>query len=209
MANIEEFFKGKQERLQKLENNLRRDNLLVASELSNSERLLASEMVEAGILKSIDQRIFTTKKFPINDFLIRQLVLGQGIYYGNTALYLWQLSDSFPYTVELAVRMGYQVPEKRYPDWTKNVQFRQVREPHLSTDVERITVPNTQRTIKIYSPERVLVEMIKQTHSDKEIFKQGLQGYLKSPQRNLSKLMSVARRLNAAEKVQEIVGVVL
>ncbi|MFD1126043.1 hypothetical protein ACFQ22_11840 [Lentilactobacillus raoultii] len=209
MSTINCFFNTYQRRLEDLEKKLNRDQLLVADELTSAERELAMEMVHMGLLENIAQRVFVTKQFPINDFLLRQLVLGQGVYTGNTALYLWHLSDAFPYTIQLAVRMGYQVPKQRYLEWTENVQFKQVRQPRLEEDVKKIDVAKTTRKILVYSPERVLVELIKSTETDKELLKAGIQRYLRSPQRNLNQLLMVSKRLKAEKKVQFIMETLL
>ncbi|EEI71722.1 type IV toxin-antitoxin system AbiEi family antitoxin domain-containing protein [Lentilactobacillus hilgardii] len=209
MTKIENYFSKKQKRLDDLRKKLAQDNLLVATELSDSDLVLAKEMTKEKLLHSIDNRIFITSEFPINDFLIRQLVLGKGIYYGNTALYLWNLSDTFPYTIHIAMPLGYRIPDSRYPDWTKNVHFKQVREPMLSNDVERLDVEGTTKTIQLYSQERLLVDLVKSRPTDQEQIKQSYRRYLHSKDRNFNQLLVVAKRLKVENKVRDIMELMI
>lgn len=209
MSTIDQFYAAYDTKLRALINKVKQDQLLVMAELTPEEKEIAMIMTKAGVLEDIANRVLITKNAPLNDFLIRQLVLGQGIYTGNTALYLWQLSDTFPYTIQLAVRLGYQKPGHRYAEWTQNVQFKQVRKPRLTEDVEKISITGTTRKIRVYSRERVLTELVKPANRDPELLKESFQRYLRSPQRNLNKLMATAQRLRRANQVQELVGIML
>lgn len=209
MQSIHSKLRSYYSQLNEVTEKLDQDQLLVASELTPFQKSIAKDMVKSGLLEDMDERVYATHDVPTDDMLMRQLILGQGIYTGDTALYLWELSENFPYTIEMAVRMGYQAPSRRYPDWTQNVQFKQVREPRLSEDVREISVPDTTRKIQVYSPERVLVEMVKSPDHDIEAIKFGFNQYLKSSQKDLGTLLEVAERLNVLEKIQSLVGILL
>ncbi|MFT8812177.1 type IV toxin-antitoxin system AbiEi family antitoxin domain-containing protein [Oenococcus sp.] len=193
-----------------LNNMLKQDHILLAKDLSEFQLFITKTMAEQGDFVNVANRIFVAKDYASNDFLIRQLLLEQGLYYGQTALYLWELSDTFPYKIQMAFRPGYHLPKRNYLEWTQNIIVKQVREPLLSTNIEQLSLAGTRKKIHLYSPERTLVDIVRRRNEfDQETINQAYKRYLHSPKRHLNKLLAVAKQTNGEKQVRNIVKILL
>ncbi|WP_125763498.1 type IV toxin-antitoxin system AbiEi family antitoxin domain-containing protein [Companilactobacillus hulinensis] len=186
------------------------DNIITSTEVNNQQLEILKNLGSLNSIQNIDNRLFTPNNYVINDYLARQLVLQNGIYCNQTALYLWKLTDSFDFEVNMAFRQGYLLPKIRFERWTDNLKVKQIRSPLLNQDIEKISVEGTKKTIKLYSRERTLIDILnKKSLVDAEEIQQAFKAYMNSKYKDLNKLFTVAQRMNKEEKIRNTLGVIL
>lgn len=168
---------------------------------------LIQEMLNNGALRAIGRDIIVDSAWVPNDFLVRQLLLRQGVYSGQTALYLWELSDQFPYKVYMTFRRGYKLP-KSLDKWSGNVVVRQGNTKTLDEFVCSMDVSGTKRQIKLYSKERALVEILRDA-TNKEIVNAAYKRYLNSKDRNVGRLLLTASKLGSLGMVKDRLEIML
>lgn len=122
-----------------------------------------------------------------------------------TALYLHNLSDRTPLVFNVTLPFGYSgVLQKE-----KNVILNFVKRELLDLGVIEMTSPFGMK-IKVYDIERTICDIIKNKNKiDAEIFSKALKNYVKSKNKNLSKLTKYAESLNIEKKVSEYMEVLL
>jgi len=186
------------------------DNIITSTDVNNEQLEILKNLGSLNSIQNIDNRLFTPNNYVINDYLARQLVLQNGIYCNQTALYLWKLTDSFDFEVNMAFRQGYLLPKIRFERWTDNLKVKQIRSPLLNQDIEKISVEGTKKTIKLYSRERTLIDILnKKSLVDAEEIQQAFKAYMNSKYKDLNKLFTVAQRMNKEEKIRNTLGVIL
>lgn len=186
------------------------DNIITSTDVNNEQLEILKNLGSLNSIQNIDNRLFTSNNYAINDYLARQLVLQNGIYCNQTALYLWKLTDSFDFEVNMAFRQGYLLPKIRFEQWTDNLKVKQIRSPLLNQDIEKISVEGTKKTIKLYSRERTLIDILnKKSLVDAEEIQQAFKAYMNSKYKDLNKLFTVAQRMNKEEKIRNTLGVIL
>ncbi|KRM15493.1 hypothetical protein FD31_GL001208 [Companilactobacillus nantensis DSM 16982] len=161
---------------------------------------IVKEMINSGDLEYIGRGILIDTSWAQNDFLIRQLVLKTGIYSGSTALYLWGLSDEYPYQSYMTFKRGYKLPN-RLKEWTDGVVVRQSNPDILNSFVEKKSVEGTKYQIELYSKERALVDVLKEGISS-DVINTAYRRYLKSDKAGVNKLLLTAKKLGSFEKVR-------
>lgn len=159
---------------------------------------LVENMVKSQVLVPYGRDIFVDSNWMPNDFLLRQLLLRQGIYSGETALYLWDLNDQFPYNIYMTFRRGYRLQKNIL---SENVIPRQGNTKFLNSFVEHLDVPGTQKKISLYSKERCLVETLRDS-TESEIVTTAYRRYLDSSSGTVGKLLITAQKLGAYSMVR-------
>jgi len=161
---IVKYLNNQNEAIVKLKESLNSETIIRMDAMGETEKKYLKELVKKGLLTQETPKILVDSDWNPNDFLIRQLILNQGIYSAFTALYLWELIDDFPYQIYMTFKMGYKLP-KSYGHWINNIKVKQVNKNDLDKDVEELTVQGTKHTIKLYSQERTLVEVLREPYS--------------------------------------------
>jgi len=175
------------------------------SEIENSK--VIQDMISSGILEYIGRGILVDSSWNPNDFLLRQLVLKQGIYSGSTALYLWGLSDEYPYKSFMTFKRGYRLPSTMQ-EWTEGIVVKQVSDDVLNMFVEKMDVSVTQQKINIYSKERVLVDVLREPVST-DVINTAYRRYLKDSKVGVNRLMLVAKKMGDFEKVRNSLEIMI
>jgi len=202
-----EFLRKKISPMSSLISMLDSDSILDVKDLNSEQQKIINSMIQENLLIDIGRGIVTDSDWSPNDFLLRQLVLKQGIYSGNTALYLWELSDQFPYTVDMTFKTGYKLPAS-LSKWTNNVNVRQVSKSKVDLFVTELAVSGTNKKIKIYTPERCLIESIQSSAAILDV-NTAIKNYLSMPSGNANKLLMVAKKLGNYKKIRQILEILL
>lgn len=196
------FLYQKRDSVSDLIKNFNNDSVLVTDGLTRDQMILIKEMAANSSLLKITNRIFVDSEGPLNDFLLRQLVLKQGIYSGITALYLWGLTDEFPYELSMTFRMGYRLP-KTYGRWTDNVISRQTQLSDLNKNVSFLAVDGTNYKIKLYSRERTLVDILREPYLiGDDLIDIAYKRYLNSKEADKNYLLEIAYDMGLLNKVR-------
>lgn len=166
-------------------------------------------MCKSGSLERIGHDLLIDVAWSPDDFLIRQLILKQGIYFGPTALYLWGLSDQYPYKFYMSFKRGYKLPKSLTP-WTQQIVVKQTNANQLNELVQEKEVAGTQYKIRLYSPERTLVDVLREPYaSNIELVNTAYKRYLAQSKNNVSRLLLVAQKMNAIKRVSQRLEIML
>lgn len=195
-------FKNKQlNSLQEINNKLEKDNILLKGDINEYQKLYVQSLIDSGSLEYASGKVIINSDWIPNDFLLRQLTLGQGIYSGPTALYLWGLSDEFPYTVYMTFKMGYKLP-RTYTEWSSNVSPRQVNKQYLKDQISELKVEGTEYRISLFSMEKTLVEILREPYVlDTNLVNTAYKRYLKIVNKDTNKLLRIAKEMRSINKV--------
>ena len=130
--NMDEFFIDKENELNNAKKILSEDFLYTRADLLDVgiTNAFINEMIQNDLINEIEKNILIKNCSEINDFLIRQTISPKGIYSYETALYLHDLTDKFPYEIYMTFPTGYKLPKKS-EDYTINVIPKLTREKLL------------------------------------------------------------------------------
>lgn len=213
-SNPVQFLRKKHQTLEELSHFFESESIFVKTKDAQKQpeiNKLISEMEKAGALESLVRGVFIDTTWSPNDFLIRQLMLKQGIYSGPTALYLWELSNQYPYKVYMTFKRGYRLPTtKSLQKWTESVVVRQNTTDNLDDAVMHLDVARTNQKIRLYSRERTLVEILREPYAlNNEVVNTAYRRYLDSPDGNASLLLMTAKQMGALKKVRQRLEIML
>ena len=117
----------------------------------------------------------------------------------TTALYLHNLSDHTPLVFHISLPAGYSGTLQK----EKRVVINYIKRDLLDLGVIEMTSPFGMN-IKVYDVERTICDIIKYKNKvDAEIFRKALKNYIKSKNKNLSKIAKYAKIMNIEKKVSE------
>lgn len=203
--NLQRLLQAKLNNWRVVQSFLQDEPILTKQDLTHDQYKLAKTLVGDGTLIDIGRGVLVDATWPWeeNSLLLRQIVLKQGIYYGETALSIWKLTETLPYEIYMSFRLGYALPKKP-EQWVQNVHAKQVSPTQLVTGVSELAVTGTKRTIKVYSPEKTLIDLVRNpTEFDEETVTRAFRLYLKSKERRLTKLSILAKQQGALGKIQQ------
>jgi len=180
------------------------DSVLIIDKPTKLQKSILKELTKTNKLTNVTNEIFIDPEWTMNDFLIRQLVLKQGVYSGMTALYLWELTDEFQYDVTMTFRLGYRLP-KTYGEFSNNVKAHQLKSTLLNANVSELKVPGTHYKIKLFSRERTLIDILKEPIGE-DIIDTAYRRYLRSDGADKNQLLEIAYDMGQIKKVKVRLG---
>jgi hypothetical protein len=197
--------------------------LTAAKELIDSDFIYRSEdfskagisgtmiesMVNENVIQEVYPGVFLNPVTVSNDLLVRQVILGRGIYSFETALFIHELIDKYPYQVQMSFVKGYKLP-KTLPEDYQNITVKQADSELLSIEVEELPVEGSKYRLQVYSAERALSDIVKRKNTvEQDIINQAYKRYLASKGKNINKLLRVAKKVGAEKQVSAILEVLL
>lgn len=199
-----DFLFERQKEIDNLIESLNNDSVLILNKPTKLQKSFLNDLTSANKLTKITNNIYIDPEWTMNYFLIRQLVLKQGIYSGMTALYLWDLTDEFQYDVTMTFRLGYRLP-KSYGEFTNNVKAHQLKSDLLNSNISELDVPGSHYKIKLFSKERTLIDILKEPIGEDTI-DTAYRRYLKSDDADRNELLEIAYDLGQIKKVKARLG---
>ncbi|MCL1949498.1 MAG: hypothetical protein FWF59_07180 [Turicibacter sp.] len=207
----QQFFHQKLSELTIAQNLMETDTIFTKNQLLNSgvSESLIKEMLQHALLEENSPNIYMKPGIHINDFLLIQLMLPKGVFAFETALYLHQLTDRYPYEIHLSFPMGYKLPQKA-AEISATIIPKTPREPFYSLEIEEQAIEGTRHCINVYSKEKTLCDIVKRKHTvEQEIINHAYKTYLASEHKNIHRLLQVARQMKAEKQVNQILEVLL
>lgn len=195
-----ELLNKKIKTMDKVIDEMKNESIIIMNGTSKERKSIIKELAKNKTLIKITNQIYVDVNWSINDFLLRQLILKQGIYSGITALYLWNLTDEYPYRIHMTFKMGYRLPQS-YFEWTENVQAHQIKKNQLNDNTTFQSVEGTNYKIKLYNRERTLVDILKDP-VEENIVNVAYRRYLQSDTADKNKLLEIAYSMGSLKKVK-------
>lgn len=163
-----------------------------------------SKAVQDGTLEKIRPGIYLFGDDTEDIFYSLQQKYKKGIYSLETALYLWGLSDQYPFSLDMTFPRGYNNP-------TLDIEIN----PHIQTKslaTQGITQTESfnGNVINLYTPERTLAEILRPINAvDIEIITNAFKMWNKEKKKDINTLMSFAEKFRVTRNVNSYLEVLL
>ena len=175
----------KQESIKEL---ARKNNGIVTTKMldeNNIHRQYLKSLVDDGYFIKVSRGIYVTPDRDISEFYVMSEQYKTAIFSHNTALYLYNLTDRTPFTLDMTF------PSNIRPS-------NDMLTPHY-INKERLEIGATIKlledgtTIRIYNMERTICDIIRDRNKiDSQIFNTALKEYMKRSDKNLNVLYEYA-----------------
>ncbi|MBR5901315.1 type IV toxin-antitoxin system AbiEi family antitoxin domain-containing protein [bacterium] len=112
----------------------------------------------------------------------------------GTALFLWNLSDRAPHTIDITVPQGYNTARLKNSD--PNLRFHYASQKKWEIGITKTRTPNGN-LVNLYDKERCIIDLVKaKQKTEKQLYLQALKEYFSDPSANISKLLKYAKLFN-------------
>lgn len=144
-----------------------------------------------GVIQEITRGVYRLSTLPPlshPDFVIASLRFPKSVICLLSALAFHQLTTHIPHTVNLAVRRTTRLPQLNFPP----IQAHRFSDASFSAGIEQYTIDNVP--IKIYDPEKTLVDCFKFRHKiGMDIFLEALKNYKKNYRVKANQIINYAK----------------
>lgn len=163
-----------------------------------------NQAIKKGLLERIRSGIYIDVNGTEDIFYSFQQKYRQGIYSLRTALYLWNLSDQYPFSLDMTFPRGYN---------NKELDFNIV--PHFQ--VKNLYIQGITKTqsfnsniIKLYSPERTLAEILRPINAiDIETITTAYKTWAKMKKKDINSLINFAQKFKVKDMAMNYLEVLL
>lgn len=171
------------------------------SRVGIQRRALTECVVQGKLIKGGRGIYFLTNQLG-DEFLIWQYTYPQGIFSGNTALYLLQKTDLIPYSFEMTFPKGYNVTAAKL----NRIKCKTVITDNFELGLMNVLTPFGNQ-VRCYNIERTLCDVAR--GGDQQVINQTFKAYVKSASRNVVMLMEYAKKLRVEKKIRQYLEVLL
>lgn len=154
-------------------------------------------------LTKVDRGIYIDSSGDYDELFFLQYKYKKIIYSYETALFLMDISDKFAGKIEVSVPYSYKVNNPK----NMNINY-------VSDELHNIGVVETKTSygnkVKIYGFERTLCDFVKnEKNMDREVYIKMLKAYGKYKDKDLNKLYIISKKMGIADKVRNIVELLI
>ena len=176
-------------------------NQLINNNVSSYNINLA---LKSGLLERTRPGIYQKSDTTEDIFYSLQQKYKRGVYSLETALYLWNLSDQYPFSLDMTFPRGYN---------HANLDM-DIKAHYQIKSLQDIRVTETKsfngNTIKVYSPERTLAEILRTVNMvDIEIVTNAYKTWAKRSKKDINTLMDFAEKFKVMDKANSYLEVLL
>lgn len=176
-------------------------NQLVNNNVSSYNINLA---LKSGLLERTRPGIYQESDTTEDIFYSLQQKYKRGVYSLETALYLWNLSDQYPFSLDMTFPRGYN---------HANLDL-DIKAHYQIKSLQDIGIVETKsfngNAIKVYSPERTLAEILRTVNMvDVEIVTNAYKTWAKRSKKNINTLLDFAEKFKVMDKANSYLEVLL
>ncbi len=168
-------------------------------------RKTLTRMLEKGLIERKSQGLYVLPNSWGDEYYNIIFSSKNAVFSHATALFLHGLSERVPLIYEITVINGYNASLKT----KENVELYSVTKDIF--ELGRIEIESPQgKIVPVYDIERTLCDMLKsKQNQDIEIIKYAFKTYVKSPKKDIYKLMKYAKKLKVDEEINTYLEVLL
>lgn len=168
----------------------------------NISRQYISIMEKNNEIEKISRGIYLSPTTFEDSYFLFQQKYKKAIFSHMNALYFYGMTEEFPYNYTVTVPQRYHV---NMVNEKCNVFY--VSDDIYELGLTEILTPNGNK-VKAYDKERCICDIIRSKgRMDSEQVKKTIKQYVKSKDKNITKLSNYAKEMGISEKVIEMVGV--
>lgn len=140
-----------------------------------------------------DEMALIQKRFP------------KAIFSHDSVLYLHDMTDREPMPLSVTVDSSYNASQLK----SQGVRVHYVKSEWYNLGVTKVQTPDGN-TVRSYDRERTICDLIrKRTSTDPAVFRQAIQSYIRSKNKNLVRLSEYAKAMNMESRVRGVMEVAL
>jgi len=179
-------------------------NAKTAESMGISSRMLRN-MFARGLLDKIAPGVYISPFEFGDDMAALQYRLSKGIFFKDTALFLYGMIDRTPSVYEMNLPLPYAYSKIEN---TPVKLYRQKKELYEIGITE--TKTPSGNTVKVYNVERTLCDILRtRDRSDAETIKQAMNSYVHMRGRNIQLLMDYAKTFKVEDEIRRYMEVLL
>lgn len=164
-------------------------------------RQYLSDLEKSNEIEKVTRGIYISPNVFEDSFYSFQSKYKKAIFSHMNALYFYGMTEEFPYNYTVTVPQSYHVDAVNEKC---NVFY--VADEVIELGLSEIDSPNGNK-VRAYDIERSICDIIKsKNRMDLEQVKKTIRKYMKSENKNMSKLSEYAEKMNIKDQVMEMVG---
>lgn len=168
-------------------------------------KMFLTQLVREKQLMRIDRGLYMLSDYIEDKYFKYQNSNSSAIYSLETALYFHNLSDRIPIVLDMFVPNNYGGNLIK----NENIRLTYISKDILELGLIEMESPMGQK-IKTYDIDKTICDIIKyKSKIDIEIYSNALKNYVKSKNKNITKLMKYAKDMKIEKRVRDIMEVLL
>ena len=169
-------------------------------------RNIFAELTKTGDLVKVSPGLYSFPDEYVDDYTQLSYRVPQGIFSHDTAAYLHGLTTRMPLVYVMTVKSGTNV--HRIKNAMLPVDFKYIDKKFIDIGRSRISTP-FGREVTSYDKERTILDFIRSSDRDAEIFSEVLNNYFKSEEKDMYKLSQYAAKMKLENKLRQYTEVLL
>ena len=180
------------------------NGMVTASDVSKAglQRRALTECVLAGILSKGARGVYFLPDQLEDEFAIWQHTYPQGVFSGNTALYLLKKTDRIPYSLYMTFPKGYNISAAKQ----NGIKCKIVVAERYDLGVQDVLSPYGN-VVRCYNIERTLCDIVR--GDDVQSMNHAFKEYARSDAKDIALLMHYARILHVEKRVRNYMEILL
>lgn len=162
-------------------------------------------LVDKGILERSARGVYILTEVWDDEFYNLQVRYKKGIFSGETALFLHDLTDRTPNRFQMTFPSSYNTTMLK----GENVNYMRVKKELYSMGITNVLTPSGN-PVKAYGIEKTLCDILRgHSNTDIQIISEAFKRYAKSKKRNIPLLSEYAQKLRVDKKLQSYLEVLI
>jgi predicted transcriptional regulator of viral defense system len=162
-------------------------------------------LVDKGILERSARGVYILTEVWDDEFYNLQVRYKKGIFSGDTALFLHDLTDRTPNSFQMTFPSSYNTTALK----SENVKYVRVKKELYSMGITNVLTPSGN-PVRAYGIERTLCDILRgHSNTDIQVISEAFKRYAKSKKRNIPLLSEYAKKLRVDKKLQSYLEVLI
>lgn len=162
-------------------------------------------LVDKGLLERSARGVYILPEIWGDELLNLQTRFKKGIFSGETALFLFDLTDRTPQRFHMTFPIGYNTTSLN----SENVNYCRVKNDIYKIGITSVLTPGGH-SVRAYEIERTLCDILKgRSHTDIQIISEAFKRYAKSDKKNIPLLSEYAKILRVEKKIRSYLEVLI
>ena len=172
---------------------------------ANISRGCLKYLVDRGKLENTNRGIYVLADLWEDEMYSFQSRFGRGIYSGETALFLLDLTDRTPINYCMTFPASYNVSAPK----REGIICRQVKEPFYSLGLTQVQTPG-KHSVKCYNMEKTLCDILQtRANTDIQVISEAFKRYIMYSDKNIPLLSEYAKQMRVEKRVRSYLEVLL
>lgn len=164
-----------------------------------------SEAVDKGELVQVGRGLYALPETWVDPYFVAQHRFSRGVFSDDTALFLHGMTDRAPFSLTMTFPRTYNATVAR----ESGILCRSCADEVLELGVLELTTQHGN-VVRAYDLERTLCDLFRgQRMVDSQVVTPAMQAYVRSPKRDVAKLIEYARKLDVERKIRNYLEVLL